>query len=96
MTQTKQKIYRVHDTMAETTTVVMAENKHILVRNYRLSYNEKALREIQDVIEIELIGIIDNRGQITVSKEPKTHTLHYLLEEYDNKLTEMLNNATIQ
>ena len=86
-TQASQVLYRVYDSIAQTSTVVMAENLKTLARNYVLSYEREKLAHLKHQILIKEVGIIDEKGYVTGSPELTSRTLVEVLELY-NRQTE--------
>ena len=60
-TQASQVLYRVYDSIAQTSTVIMAENLKTLARNYILAYEREKLAHLKHQILIKEVGIIDER-----------------------------------
>ena len=85
-TQASQVLYRVYDSIAQTSTVVMAENLKTLARNYVLSYEREKLAHLKHQILIKEVGIIDEKGYVTGSPELASRTLVDVLELYNRQM----------
>ena len=85
-TQASQVLYRVYDSIAQTSTVVMAENLKTLARNYVLSYEREKLAHLKHQILIKEVGIIDEKGYVTGTPELANRTLVEVLELYNKQM----------
>ena len=85
-TQASQVLYRVYDSIAQTSTVVMAENLKTLARNYVLSYEREKLAHLKHQILIKEVGIIDEKGYVTGSPKLASRTLVDVLELYNRQM----------
>ena len=82
ISQMSQELYRVHDTIAETTTVVQTENKEVMARNYMASYNKQVLDEMRKWITLELVGYVTQSGYVEAVKNQQIYNLDELLNNY--------------
>lgn len=85
-TQAGQILYRVYDSIAQTSTVIMAENLKTLARNYVLGYERDKLAHLKHQILIKEVGIIDEKGYVTGSPELPSRTLVEVLEIYNQQM----------
>ena len=82
ISQMSQELYRVHDTMAETTTVVQTENKEVMTRNYMAGYQKQVLDEMRKWITLELVGYVTQSGYVESVKNQQVYKLDELLNNY--------------
>lgn len=82
ISQMSQELYRVHDTMAETTTVVQTENKEVMARNYMAGYQKQVLDEMRKWITLELVGYVTQSGYVEAVKNQQVYKLDELLNNY--------------
>ena len=85
ISQMNQELYRVHDTLAETTTVVQTENIHVMARNYVAGYSPQVLEEMQKWITLELVGYVTPSGYVESVKNQEVKKLEDLLISYKEK-----------
>ena len=85
-TQASQVLYRVYDSIAQTSTVIMAENLKTLARNYILSYEREKLAHLKHQILIKEVGIIDEKGYVTSTPDLLNRTLVEMLELYNRQM----------
>ena len=85
-TQASQVLYRVYDSIAQTSTVVMAENLKTLARNYILAYEREKLAHLKHQILIKEVGIIDEKGYITSTPDLLNRPLVEILDLYNRQM----------
>ena len=85
--QSEQVICKVHDTISDTTTIVITENLMTLARNYTMSYSPEKLDYLGDDILIMVIGHIAKNGKSTSidEKEISTVELKKIVGEYNKR-----------
>ena len=85
-TQASQVLYRIYDSIAQTSTVIMAENLKTLARNYVLGYERDKLMHLKHQILIKEVGIIDEKGYVTSTPDLLNRPLVEILDLYNRQM----------
>ena len=82
ISQMSQELYRVHDHLAETTTVVQTENINVMARNYVAGYSPQVLDEMKQWITLELVGYVTPNGYVESVKNQEVKKLTEVIQNY--------------
>ena len=80
--QMSQELYRVHDHLAETTTVVQSENINVMARNYVAGYSPQVLDEMKQWITLELVGYVTPSGYVESVRNQEVKKLTEVIQNY--------------